>query len=73
MIEKDEQQEENELKALKVEGKLKLVVEHSINFVVGSTNLGTTKMKGKIREESVIILIDCGATHNLISEKLVAL
>lgn len=28
-------------------------------------------MKGLIQEKEVIVLIDCGATHNFISKKLV--
>ncbi|KAA0058232.1 Ty3/gypsy retrotransposon protein [Cucumis melo var. makuwa] len=47
------------------------VVELSINSVVGLNDPGTMKVRGKLLGEDVIILIDCGATHNFVSEKLV--
>ena len=51
--------------------KQELVIKLSINSVVRLTNPGTMKIKGMIRERSVVVLIDCGATHNFISENLV--
>lgn len=48
-----------------------MVVELSINSVVGLYNPGTMKVKGELQERSAIVLIDCGSTHNFISEKLV--
>ena len=47
------------------------MVELSINSVVGLTNPGTTKVKRKIRDREVVILVDYGATQNFMSEKLV--
>lgn len=38
--------------------------------MVDLMNPSTMKLQGKIQEEKVIILIDCGAIHNFISEKL---
>ena len=35
------------------------------------SNPGTVKVKGRVGEEEVVILIDCGATHNFIAKKLV--
>ncbi|TYK10932.1 ty3-gypsy retroelement transposase [Cucumis melo var. makuwa] len=46
-------------------------VELSINSVVGLNYPGTMKVRGKLQDEDVIILIDCGTTHNFVSEKLV--
>ena len=51
--------------------KQELVIKLSINSVVRLTNPGTMKIKGMIRERSVVVLIDCDATHNFISENLV--
>ncbi|TYK22515.1 transposon Tf2-1 polyprotein isoform X1 [Cucumis melo var. makuwa] len=63
--------EEKTLAPPQVEEKQKTFAELSLNSVVGLNDPGTMKVKGKIQEKEVIILIDCGATHNFISEKLV--
>lgn len=55
-----------------MEEEAKPIVELSINFVVGLSNPGTMKVKGKIKGEEVTILIDCGATHNFIFKKVVS-
>ena len=47
------------------------IVELSINSVVGLSNSGTMKVRGEIKGKEVVILVDCGAIHNFISEKLV--
>ena len=47
------------------------IVELSINFVVGLSNPGTVKVRGEIKGEELVILVDRGATHNFISEKFV--
>ncbi|KAL2506345.1 Uncharacterized protein Adt_21966 [Abeliophyllum distichum] len=47
------------------------VVELSLNSVVGLTPPQTMKVKGKIAGREVVILIDCGASHNFISTELV--
>lgn len=65
--------EEAKMKAIEVEKGEKPIVELSINSVVGSTNSSTIKVKWKINKEVEIVLIDCGATHNFISERLVTL
>ncbi|XP_022848903.1 uncharacterized protein LOC111371244 [Olea europaea var. sylvestris] len=48
------------------------VVELSINSVVGLNAPKSMKLKGTICGHSVIVLIDCGATHNFISVDLAA-
>ncbi|KAL0545306.1 hypothetical protein IC582_015184 [Cucumis melo] len=63
--------EEKTLEPPQQEEKQKTFAELSLNSVVGLNDPGTMKVKGKLQEKEVIILIDCGATHNFISEKLV--
>lgn len=46
-------------------------VELSLNSVVGFTGPGTIKLKGKIDMEEVVVMIDSGATHNFITQRLV--
>ncbi|GKE35616.1 hypothetical protein Tco_1454938 [Tanacetum coccineum] len=46
-------------------------VEVSLNFVMGFTTPRTMKIQGKLGDRDVIVLIDCGATHNFLSIKFV--
>ncbi|KAK4276310.1 hypothetical protein QN277_019274 [Acacia crassicarpa] len=43
----------------------------SFNAILGSPSAGTMKIKGSLRGESVLLLVDCGSTHNFISHKLI--
>lgn len=61
------------MKTIEVEKGVKPVVELPINLVVGLSNSGTVKVKGKINEEAMVVLIDRGAMHNFIPKKLVTL
>ncbi|KAA0050169.1 Ty3/gypsy retrotransposon protein [Cucumis melo var. makuwa] len=67
----EEEKEEKELGRIEVNEDLTTVVELSINSVVGLNDPETMKVRGKLLGEEVIVLIDCGATHNFVSEKLV--
>lgn len=58
------------MNSLGIEEEVRSIVELSINFVVGLSNLGTMKVKRRIKGKEVIVLIDCGATHNFISKKM---
>ena len=60
-----------ELSRLEVKGDTATYVELSVNFMMGLNDPRTMKVRGKLQEEEVIILIDYGATHNFISEMLV--
>lgn len=46
-------------------------VELALRLVLGFSTPGTMKLKGKVGGREVIVLIDCGATHNFIHRKLV--
>lgn len=48
-----------------------MVVEISINSVVGLTSPRTMKLRATLFREDVIVLIDSGASHNFVSEKLI--
>ena len=47
------------------------IAELSINSMVGLSALKTMKLKEKIAHQEVVTMIDCGATHNFISTKLI--
>ncbi|TYK09696.1 Ty3/gypsy retrotransposon protein [Cucumis melo var. makuwa] len=70
-IVEEEKEEKKELSRIEINEDITTVVELSINSVVGLNDPGTMKVRGKLLGEDVIILIDCGATHNFVSEKLV--
>ena len=46
-------------------------VQISLNSLIGLTIPGTMKLRGEIRGQEVVVLINCGATHNFISWDLV--
>lgn len=46
-------------------------VELSPNSVVGMTTPGTMKLKGTVQSNDVVVLIDCGVTHNFISQEVI--
>lgn len=47
------------------------VAEASLNSVVGLTSPHTMKVKGVTEGQDVVMLIDCGATHNFISHQVI--
>lgn len=47
------------------------LAELSLNTVVGFSDPGTMKVRGRVEQDEVIIFIDCGATHNFISHRVV--
>ncbi|KAA0056171.1 ty3-gypsy retrotransposon protein [Cucumis melo var. makuwa] len=63
--------EEKELAMMVVKENNKGYAKLSINSVIGLDDPGTMKVRGKLHDEDIIILIDCGATHNFLLEKLV--
>ncbi|KAA0041877.1 ty3-gypsy retrotransposon protein [Cucumis melo var. makuwa] len=62
---------EKELAMMVVKENNKGYVELSINSVIGLNDPGTMKVRGKLHDEDIIILIYCGATYNFLSEKIV--
>ncbi|RRT40406.1 hypothetical protein B296_00037865 [Ensete ventricosum] len=42
----------------------------TVPTLIGYTNLQTLKIEGFLRQQSVIILIDTGSTHNFMSSKI---
>ena len=46
-------------------------VELSMDSVVGFTLVHTMKLKGEIQGHLVMVLIDCGVTHNFIEKDIV--
>ena len=61
--------EQRELNTIEVTEEEQTVVELSINSMVGLSNPGTMKGKGKLQGREVIVLIDCGA-HTILSQKV---
>lgn len=47
------------------------LVELDLKSVIGFSTPGTMKVRGLMGEREVVVLIDCGATHNFIAQKLV--
>ena len=72
IIEKDEH-EQKELCSMELKSEIVGVVELCITSVVGLTNPGTMKVRGKIQGREAIVMINCRATHNFISDKLVSM
>ncbi|KFK40792.1 hypothetical protein AALP_AA2G041600 [Arabis alpina] len=62
-----EEEEENE----EVNRRVTEVAELSLNSMVGISSPRTVKLRGTIRGESIVVMIDNGASHNFISEKVV--
>lgn len=69
-IVEDTNYEEKELKMVRIVEEDQTIIELSVNSVVGLSNPNTMKVRGKIKEKDVVILIDCGGTLNFILEKL---
>nr|GEZ50425.1 hypothetical protein [Tanacetum cinerariifolium] len=73
LVDEEEEYEEEDREELKMatdHAHLDMV-EVSLNSVMGFTPNRTMKLRGKIRDREVAVLIDCGATHNFISSKIV--
>ena len=47
------------------------IADLSVNSMVGLSALKTMKLKEKIAHQELVTMIDCGATHNFISTKLI--
>lgn len=74
LLVQEEEDSEVERGDLPVMEQVEAVVEKiklSLNSVVGLVTPGTMKLKGRVGELTVTVLIDCGATHNFIALGLV--
>ncbi|KAL4030271.1 hypothetical protein IC575_008507 [Cucumis melo] len=60
-----------ELRTVEVQPQTTACVKLSINSVVGLNDPGIMKVRGSLQGKEVVILTDCGATHNFVFEKLV--
>ena len=60
--------DKKDLKSMRIAEEDQAAVELSINSVVGLSNPGTIKIRGEMKIKEVVNLVDCGATHNFISE-----
>lgn len=47
------------------------LVELDLKSVIGFSTSSTMKLKAKLQEKEVVVLIDCGAMHNFVSQGLV--
>ena len=45
--------------------------ELSLNSIVGISTPKSMKLRGRVMDHEVVVLIDCGASHNFISTNLV--
>ncbi|KAA0040197.1 transposon Tf2-1 polyprotein isoform X1 [Cucumis melo var. makuwa] len=62
--------ESTESRAVEVQKNTTACVDLSINSVVGLNDPRTMKVRRTQHDQEVVILIDCGATDNFVSEKL---
>lgn len=47
------------------------IVEFDLKSAIGFFAPGTMKVRGKVGNKDVMVLIDCGTAHNFISHRLV--
>ncbi|XP_057444723.1 uncharacterized protein LOC130736966 [Lotus japonicus] len=74
LVEGEEEEEEDEVFEEAEDGEFILegkVLQLSMNSKEGLTSNRSFKVKGKIGSREVLILVDCGATSNFISQELV--
>lgn len=68
----DEEEEMEELTEEVIQEAVKEKVEVHLNSVIGFSNPKRMKVEGQIEAQIVVVLIDCGVTHNFISNETVA-
>lgn len=65
--EETENTEESEVKVIEATNN----VEIALRSIVGFSGKGTMKLKALVAGREVVVMVDCGATHNFIHQKLV--
>ncbi|XP_057436668.1 uncharacterized protein LOC130729063 [Lotus japonicus] len=72
MIIMEEEDEEENIEMEAEEGKCLSSLQLSLHSMAGFTSAKSWKVKGVLNGQEVIILIDCGASHNFVSQEIVA-
>lgn len=73
MVDDEMWREEDEMGdvSLSTQEEVTEVIELFLNIVVGISNPGTLRVRGKTETKNVVVLFDCGATQNFITPRVI--